>query len=600
MRKLKFALLSLAFVGAMTACGNQEADRTETGTTAETVSETVTDETETETTQSESEYVPITDTTEEETETEVVEFDYDKEYVLKDIYADDFLIGSIYNGYSYNDETLTTQFNVITAENAMKPESTQPSEGYFTFNNAKEVLEFANMKDMLVHGHVLCWHQQTPSYMGNSNTREVALQQLHDHIYKVVTELSTDETIISWDVVNEAIDDGAKLGDDGDWHKCLRSSQWTKSIGYDFIEYAFQYAEEAINEVNPDIKLYYNDYNLDQNDKAKIVVAMVKDLQSQGIRIDGVGMQGHYNTDTSASSVANSIDMFRDLGVEVSVSELDVCVYSATNGTLTQEQEIQQAQKYAQLFQVYKDNADIISRVIFWGHMDGSSWRSEYAPCIYDKQGNAKEAFYAVADPDAYLAAHPITDTSDKREANAANGTPVIDGEIDDVWNTTTAYSVNKQLTAWEGATGTVRILWDDDYIYVLMEVTDSVLNNKNSSSYQQDSIELYLDQQNDKTGFYGTDDGQYRVSYTNSVSYGTVPDNSDGFISATTTTDTGYIVEAAIPLMVAPYSGREMGFDCQINDANSSGERQSIAKFCDSTDNSFQNTENWGTLILE
>lgn len=599
MRKMNYYLLaSLLAVTTLAGCSKQDTSVSETET-VETESATDTE------TESEEETETAGDSedseTEETTEVEAVEFDYTKDYVLKDIYADDFLVGTIYNGYSYNDSTIWTQFDVLTAENAMKPDATQPTEGNFTFTNAKEVLEFAQMKDMKVHGHVLCWHQQTPSYQGNGKTREEALQQLHDHIYNVVTELSDNDQIMSWDVVNEAIDDGAELGADGDYKKCLRSNQWTSSIGYDYIEYAFMYAEEAINEVNPDIKLYYNDYNLDQNGKAKIVVAMVKELQSKGIRIDGVGMQGHYNTDTSVSSVANSIDMFRDLGVSVSVSELDVCVYGANNGTITEAQEIQQAQKYAQLFQVYKENSDIIERVTFWGHCDASSWRSEYAPCIYDKSGKAKEAFYAVADPDAYLAANPITDANDAREANAAYGTPTIDGEIDDVWSNATEYSVNKQLTAWEGATGTVKVLWDEEYIYVLMNVTDSVLNASSADSYCQDSVEIYLDQQNDKTGFYGSEDGQYRVNYKNAVSFGTVPEGTeDAFESATAETATGYIVEVAIPLKVSPYEGRELGFDCQINDANATGQRQAIAKFCDSTDNSYTTTENWGTLILD
>lgn len=534
---------------------------------------------------------------ESEENTEPVEFDYSKEYILKDIYADDFLIGTIYNNYTYADETAWTQFNVITAENDMKPQYLQPTEGNFNLNNALDILDFAQSKGLAVHGHVLAWHQQSSAFMGTNCTREEALAQLRSHIYTVVTELS--EGVISWDVVNEAIDDGAELPEDGNWRECLRDSQWKRAIGDDYIDYAFIYAEEAIEEVNPDIKLYYNDYSLDSYEKAKIVYAMVKDLKSEGIRIDGIGMQGHYSTETSISSVESSISMFRDLGVEISVSELDVSVYDAVNGTLTQEQEILQAQTYAQLFQLYKANSDIISRITFWGHRDSESWRSEYAPSLYAQDGHVKEAFYAVADPDTYLLAYPLGDTRDEREATAAYGTPEIDGEIDEIWSNTVSYTLNRQLTAWEGADGTVKLMWDETYLYVLIQVNDSELNADSDTAEYQDSIEIYLDQMNDKTSFYGTDDGQYRVNYLNETTFGSVPDNYEQFVSAVQQTSSGYIVEAAVPLTISPYDGRELGFDCQINDANASGIRQGIVKFCDTTDQSYTSTENWGTVIL-
>ena len=94
-----------------------------------------------------------------------------------------------------------------------------------------------------------------------------------------------------WDVVNEAVKETGRFPD-GDWTKCLRETQWLRSIGPD-IEMAFRLAHEA----DPDAKLYYNDYNLNVNTKATVVNAMVKDLLEKGVPIHGIGMQGHYSTD---------------------------------------------------------------------------------------------------------------------------------------------------------------------------------------------------------------------------------------------------------------------------------------------------------------
>ena len=129
--------------------------------------------------------------------------------------------------------------------------------------------------------------------------------------------------------------------------------------------------------------------------------------------------------------------------------------------------------------------------------------------------------------------------------------------------------------------------------------VTDPILNKSSQSAHEQDSIEIFLDQNNDKTPYYDKDDGQYRVNYEGRATFGSVPDKA-GFVTKAKITDKGYLVEMAIPLLEAAEEGLVMGFDAQINDSNASGIRQSITKFNDITDNSWQSTEFWGNLILE
>lgn len=517
---------------------------------------------------------------------------------LKETYKDDFMIGTIYayNNYTGDDCSIVTRnFNVITPENLMKPEYMQPSESQFYYDGSDRMMEFAKENNLTAIGHTLVWHQQSGNWLGKNVDRDTAIEQLRSHITNIVGHYKGK--IYAWDVVNEAVNDGVSLPSDGDWTKCLRSTMWLESIGPEYIALAFQFAHEA----DPDVKLYYNDYNMNDASKANIVYTMVKDLQEQGVPIHGIGMQGHYNTGTTISSVKKSIDLFSQIeGIEISFTELDVGVSEAVNNQLTKEQEIEQALFYANLFILLKQHADVIDRVTFWGYRDNTSWRSNTCPLLFDSNLEPKEAFFAVLYPEEYLAKHELEKAEKKaKQAVAYFGSPEIDGIIDETWDKATPYSINKQVTAWEGATGTVRLLWDTSYLYALYEVKDAVLNLSSSNAYEQDSIELFLDQNLAGLGYYDESTGQYRVNYEGTLTFGEVP-TQEGVLTAAQTTSEGYIIEIAIPLLKVGTKGRRMGFEAQINDSNSSGLRESIAKFSDQTDNSWQSTENWGEVLFK
>ena len=522
---------------------------------------------------------------------------------LKEIYEDYFMIGTIYTrtiDSGKDNELVKQHFNVITPENLMKPEYMQRPQGTFNFNESDHMMSIAERDGLTVVGHTLAWHSQSGDFLGIKNkegnpvTRDEAIQQLKDHIYGVAGQYKGQ--IYSWDVLNEAIQDGAKLGEDGDWTKCLRDTQWLRSIGPEYVAMAFQFAHEA----DPDALLYYNDYNLNIADKAEIAAAMVADLRSQGVPIHGIGMQGHYSTDTSLGSVRNSLKLFSQIeGIKISVTELDVGVPN-TNGKLSAQNEKKQALYYAKLFCLYKEYADIIERVTFWGYRDDTSWRSENSPLLFNKDLTAKEAFYALMDPEAYIAAADAEETVVARRANASYGTPVIDGQKDAVWlQETMPYKINTPLFAYQGASGTVRILWDEHYVYTLFEVTDKDLNKDSFNMHEQDSVELFLDPENMKEDYFTDYAGQYRVNYKGELSFGTVP-TTDGVKAAASETANGYIIELAVPVKNALSAGMVLGFEAQINDSNNTGMRQSVMKFNDSTDNSYMSTSLWGELLLK
>lgn len=523
---------------------------------------------------------------------------------LKEIYKDYFMIGTIYTrtiDSGKDNELIKQHFNVITPENLMKPEYMQRPQGTFNFGESDHMMSIAERDGLTVVGHTLAWHNQSGDFLGIKNadgtpvTRDQAIEQLKNHIYGVAGQYAGK--IYSWDVLNEAIADGARLPEDGDWTKCLRETQWTKSIGPDFVAMAFRFAHEAA----PDALLYYNDYNLNDRSKAEIAAAMVSDLRSQGVPIHGIGMQGHYSTDTALGSVRSSLELFSEIeGIVVSVTELDVGV-NGSNGALSAKSEKKQALYYAKLFELYKEYGDLIERVTFWGYRDDTSWRSENCPLLFNKDLTPKEAFYALMDPQAYIAASETEEAAPPpRRANAFYGTPEIDGERDAVWlQKTMPANINTPLFAWQGATGSVRLLWDESYMYAYLEIKDSVLNASSPNYHEQDSVEIFLDEQNTKRDYYTDLAGQYRVNYEGLLTFGTVP-TEKGVKAAAKVTGNGYVIEIAIPLTNTPSEGMVFGFDAQINDSNANGSRQSVMKFHDATDNSYNNTAGWGEVLLK
>ncbi|WP_208592041.1 endo-1,4-beta-xylanase [Gracilibacillus suaedae] len=526
---------------------------------------------------------------------------------IKDVYEDDFLIGNAVSSGEFEGtrlELLQMHHNLVTAENAMKPGYAYNDDREFDFEAEDALVERALEEDFDVHGHVLVWHQQSDEWLhsdenGNPLSREEALANLRNHVQTTVEHFGDD--VISWDVVNEAMIDNPP--NPSDWKASLRQSGWYHAIGEDYVEQSFRAAKEVIDENGWDIKLYYNDYNDDNQNKAEAIYQMVKEINEEyaaenngELLIDGIGMQGHYNLNTNPENVRRSLEKFISLGVEVGVTELDIT--AGSDNELTEQQAIAQGYLYAQLFQIYKEHAEHISRITFWGLNDATSWRAEQSPLLFNRNLQAKPAYYAVIDPDTFIAEHEV----EEPEANhsiASFGTPEIDGSIDNVWNDATELPVNRYQMAWQGANGTAKALWDDENLYVLVQVSDSDLDDTNENAWEQDSIEVFVDENNAKTSFYEDGDGQYRVNFNNETSFN--PESiASGFESATEVSNDGYTVEVKIPFKtISPADTTKIGFDVQINDAKD-GARESVATWNDTTGAGYQDTSVFGILTLE
>lgn len=187
------------------------------------------------------------------------------------------------------------------------------------------------------------------------------------------------------------------------------------------------------------------------------------------------------------------------------------------------------------------------------------------------------------------------------RLAKAVSGTPVIDGDIDGIWTCASALTTDRWVQGTSGSSAKVRTLWDGNRLYVLAEVTDSLLTKRSANVWEQDSVEIFLDQNNARTNPYDADDGQYRINFDNEQSVS--PGSSSGrLVSAAKRTANGYIVEASIAWTgTPPVAGSLIGFDVQVNnDQDDDGVRDSIAIWNDMTGMSWQNLSEIGLLELK
>lgn len=340
---------------------------------------------------------------------------------LKDVFIENYMIGTAMSSKYLNfmndqsREFVEHHFNTITPENELKWERVHPEKDTYNFEPADEVIKFGKENNMKIIGHVLVWHSQTSQWIYKNDESETAdreylLARMKDHIDSIAGRYKDD--IFGWDVVNEA------FNDDGS----MRDTQYRQIIGDDYIEKAFIYASEAA----PDCELYYNDYNMWKPGKVQSVVELAKKLQEKGIRIDGIGMQGHWGLTfpEDMREADTAIKAFSDLGLKVMISELDMRVLpmpSKNTGAdvdrkvesnedldpykngFPKEKQNEQAKRYAEFFTLFNKYKDSITRVTFWGTHDAVSWtnnwpipgRTEY-PLLFDRELNPKPAFYSV------------------------------------------------------------------------------------------------------------------------------------------------------------------------------------------------------------
>ena len=381
---------------------------------------------------------------------------------LKDAYKDHFYVGVAINrtiatstavladnvnrniGQVEKDVALTKeQFNQIAPENDLKWALIQPNPGPdgYNFGPADAYVNFGLSNNMYIVGHTLVWHSQTPNWVfagtnlpsGITNTpapapaagtnapggrrggrgfggggfgfsgprasREELLQRMHDHIATVVGRYKGKIKV--WDVVNEAIQDGGGTN-------ILRSSPWSQIIGSDFIAKAFEYAHEA----DPDAILRYNDYSLEDANKRRKLITLIKSLQAQGVPVMAIGSQTHVSVSSPSFEQEDKVlTDLETLGLPIHITELDVngaqggqrsnsgdvaSNASTTQGGLVSDADKKLADAYVGLFRAFMKHDKYVKVITFWGINDGVSWRAQGRPLVFDANDQPKPAFDAL------------------------------------------------------------------------------------------------------------------------------------------------------------------------------------------------------------
>jgi endo-1,4-beta-xylanase len=336
------------------------------------------------------------------------------EPTLKEALKDKFLIGVALNSWQTSGRDTAAvaivqkQFSAIVPENCMKQSVIHPEPDRYDFTQADEFVAFGTANNLWITGHCLVWHSQQSRWFctdenGDNVSPEVLKQRMKEHIYTVVGRYKGK--IKGWDVVNEAIlEDGS-----------YRNSRLYQILGEEFIPLAFQYAHEA----DPDCELYYNDYNEWYPAKRATVVRLIKTLKERGLRIDGIGMQGHVSmTNPTIEEYQATINDYVGAGVKVLVTELDMSALPEPRpmgGANISDREayrkeidpykeglpdsvsVKWTNRMAELFDLFMKNSDNMLRVTQWGVTDATSWKNGFPvpgrtdyPLLFDRQNQPK------------------------------------------------------------------------------------------------------------------------------------------------------------------------------------------------------------------
>ena len=293
------------------------------------------------------------------------------------------------------------QFSVVTPGNEMKWQVVEPTQGTYDWSAADRLVTFAQQHGQLVRGHVLLWHNQLPDWLtsgvANGTIDDVQLRNLlHKHITDEVMHFKGK--IWQWDVANEFFTDSNPS-------TINPNDFWISHLGTGIIADAFRWAHAA----DPHALLFYNDYNIagedGSNAKSDAAFAFVQQLRAQDVPIDGVGDQGHLDTQYGFPTLmTQDLQRFGTAGFKVAITEADVRTFVETtdaNQTPTDNLALfAQPYEYDQMLKACLAVRQCISFTV-WGFGDADSWipgffTGEGYADIYDVNLNPKPAYTAL------------------------------------------------------------------------------------------------------------------------------------------------------------------------------------------------------------
>jgi endo-1,4-beta-xylanase len=304
---------------------------------------------------------------------------------------------------------LASQFSVVTPGNEMKWGVVEPTQGTYDWSGADRLVAFAEQHGQLVRGHTLLWHNQLPDWLTTgvangtiSSSQLMAL--LEQHIFTEVGRYRG--RIWQWDVANEFFTDTNPA-------TINPNDFWVSHLGPGIIPQAFRWAREA----DPHALLVYNDYNIAGEDgtnaKSDAAYAWLQQMRDQGVPIDGVGDQGHLDTQYGfPTQMAQDFQRFASLGLKVAITEADVRTFvdgPATQVPTDHLATFAQPYEFSQMLKACLAVPECISFTV-WGFGDADSWvpgffTGEGYATLYDVNLQPKPAFFDLQQ-DLHLAAY--------------------------------------------------------------------------------------------------------------------------------------------------------------------------------------------------
>lgn len=335
--------------------------------------------------------------------------------ILKEALKEDFTVGVAVNMGTLNDSdrmsSVCSHFSSITMENEMKPDSLldgaaseKSSDGMPEINTKKldQILSRAKENNIPLRGHTLVWHNQTPEWFfskdyepskGLAGKKEMQ-KRMEAYIKKVLTYCQENYpgVVYAWDVVNEA------MADEGGYRT---KSNWYEIYGDEsYIEDAFTFARKY---ADPEVKLFYNDYNEYMPTKREMITATVKKLKEKGV-LDGVGMQSHWDMNYPTTELIEAaLEKYGAIeGLEIHLTEIDM------HNTDDSEEGLKlQADRYKQFFQTIlqadRTGKANITNVTFWGVADEDSWLTNFKgetsyPLLFEGEMEKKPCYDSIVE----------------------------------------------------------------------------------------------------------------------------------------------------------------------------------------------------------
>jgi len=340
---------------------------------------------------------------------------------------------------------LLKHFNVVVAENEMKPENLMPGskpsgnswKDSYTWGNADALVNFAEENGKKIRGHTLFWEDQTPSWFFPSTAAEL-YDNMENHAKAVFEKYGG--RIEWWDVCNEVIDQSEDGPRRGRYYDIMKAANKIGMEQYEYVLKAFEYARyyADLND-GQNVKLYLTDFGVERpftkknNTKQQDFYDLVEWLIQNDAPIDGVGFQGHFRlydhpvdknkclscTDKSKCNhdISSGIDLFSaikkkdDTNIMVQICELDISIFSNAKGEAsnTSVSNSVLSERLTDLAQTYRDFFDMfkvkysegkLNMVVLWGIADGHSWLNDHPvqgrtdhPLLFNRNYKGKEAY---------------------------------------------------------------------------------------------------------------------------------------------------------------------------------------------------------------